>query len=47
MLNDYKNKINMSKEVKIGTFAVTILVVSFFLIKYLRGEDIFNGEIEV
>lgn len=47
MLNDYKNKINMSKEVKIGTFAVTILVVSFFLINYLRGEDIFNREIEI
>ena len=47
MLNDYKNKITMSKEVKIGTFAVTILVVSFFLINYLRGEDIFNREIEI
>ena len=37
----------MSKEVKIGTFAVTILVASFFLINYLRGEDIFNREIEI
>lgn len=37
----------MSKEVKIGTFAVTILIASFFLINYLRGEDIFNREIEV
>ena len=37
----------MSKEVKIGTFAVMILIASFFLINYLRGEDIFNREIEV
>lgn len=37
----------MSKEVKIGSFAVAILVASFFLINYLRGEDIFNREIEV
>lgn len=37
----------MRKEVKIGVFVVTVLVVSFFLINYLRGEDIFNREIEV
>lgn len=37
----------MSKELKIGIFAVTVLVVSFFMINYLRGEDIFNREIEV
>jgi phospholipid/cholesterol/gamma-HCH transport system substrate-binding protein len=37
----------MSKEVKIGTFAVIVLVASFFLINYLRGEDLFNREIEV
>ena len=37
----------MSKEIKIGIFAVSILVVSFFLINYLRGEDIFNNEIEL
>ena len=37
----------MSKEIKIGIFAVSILVVSFFLINYLRGEDIFNTEIEL
>ena len=37
----------MSKELKIGIFAVTILIVSFFLINYLRGEDLFNREIEV
>ena len=37
----------ITKEFKIGFFAVTVLVVSFFLINYLRGEDIFNREIEV
>lgn len=36
-----------SKELKIGLFVVTVLVVSFFLINYLRGEDIFNKEIEL
>lgn len=37
----------ITREFKIGFFAVTVLVVSFFLINYLRGEDIFNREIEV
>lgn len=37
----------MSKEFKIGVFAVTVLVASFFLINYLRGEDLFNNEIEL
>lgn len=37
----------MSKELKIGIFAVSIIVVSFFLINYLRGEDLFNREMEV
>ena len=36
-----------SKEFKIGIFVVTVLVASFFLINYLRGEDIFNNEIEL
>ena len=36
-----------SKELKIGLFVVTVLVASFFLINYLRGEDIFNNEIEL
>ena len=36
-----------SKEFKIGTFAVIVLVVSFFIINYLRGVDIFNNEIEL
>lgn len=36
-----------SKEFKIGFFAVAVLVASFFLINYLRGEDILNREIEI
>ena len=36
-----------AKELKIGIFIVVILVASFFLINYLRGEDIFNKEYEV
>ena len=37
----------ISKEVKIGVFVVTVLVLSFFVINYLRGKDIFNREIEL
>lgn len=37
----------MSKELKIGIFVVAVLVISFFTINYLRGEDIFNREIEL
>lgn len=37
----------ISREFKIGFFAVTVMVASFFLINYLRGEDIFNREIEI
>ena len=36
-----------SKELKIGVFVVVVLTASFFLINYLRGEDIFNREIEI
>jgi phospholipid/cholesterol/gamma-HCH transport system substrate-binding protein len=36
-----------SKEFKIGIFIVIVSVASFFLINYLRGEDILNREIEV
>lgn len=36
-----------AKELKIGIFVVVILTASFFLINYLRGEDIFNNEYEV
>ena len=35
------------KELKIGIFVIVIITVSFFLINYLRGEDIFNNEYEV
>ena len=37
----------LSKEIKIGFFIVVVLTASFFLINYLRGEDIFNKEIEL
>ena len=37
----------MNKELKIGIFVVSVLVVSFFVINYLRGEDIFNREYEL
>jgi len=37
----------MKKEFKIGLFAVIVLVASFFLLNYLRGEDIFDKEFEV
>ena len=36
-----------SKEFKIGAFVVVVLVAAFFLINYLRGEDIMNKEIEL
>lgn len=36
-----------SKELRIGVFVVVVLTASFFLINYLRGEDIMNREIEV
>lgn len=35
------------KELKIGVFVVVVIVVSFFVINYLRGKDILNREIEV
>lgn len=37
----------MKKELKIGIFAVSVIVASFFVLNYLRGKDIFNREIEV
>ncbi len=36
-----------AKELKIGIFVVVIMTASFFLINYLRGEDIFDNESEV
>lgn len=36
----------MKKEFKIGIFAVIVIVASFFVLNYLRGEDIFNRESE-
>lgn len=37
----------MRKELKIGIFVISVLVVSFFVLNYLRGEDIFNREYEL
>ena len=37
----------VTREFKIGLFVVTVLIMSFFLINYLRGKDIFDREIEV
>ena len=34
----------MKKELKIGIFVVSVIVASFFVLNYLRGEDIFNRE---
>lgn len=45
MLNNIDMKV--SKEFKIGLFAISVLIVSFFMINYLRGKDIFNKEIEL
>ena len=36
-----------AKELKIGIFVIVILTASFFLINYLRGEDIFNKAYKV
>lgn len=35
------------KELKIGIFAVAVLVGSFFVINYLRGKDVFHREIDL
>ena len=35
-----------TKEVKIGAFVLSVLVISFFVINYLRGKDILNREME-
>ena len=34
----------MKKELKIGIFVVSVIVASFFVLNYLRGEDIFDRE---
>ena len=38
---------HFSKELKIGVFVIVILTISFFLINFLRGKDIFNKEMEL
>lgn len=37
----------LSKEFKIGVFVIAVLVITFFVINYLRGQDIFNRNINV
>lgn len=37
----------VSKEFKIGAFVIIVLTASFFMINFLRGEDIFNREMEI
>ncbi|MGN0189923.1 MAG: MlaD family protein [Candidatus Cryptobacteroides sp.] len=37
----------IGKEYKIGIFAVLVLVVSFFVINYLRGKDVFGKEMDL
>ena len=37
----------MRKEFKIGIFSIAVIVVSFFVLNYLRGEDIFNRDIDL
>ncbi len=41
------NDMKFTKELKIGIFVVSVLILSFFMINYLRGKDIFNREIEL
>ena len=36
-----------SKEFKIGAFVITVIAASFFMINFLRGEDIFNREMKL
>lgn len=36
-----------TKEFKIGAFVVAVIVASFFMINFLRGEDILNREMEL
>lgn len=36
-----------SKEFKIGAFVIAVIAASFFMINFLRGEDIFNREMEL
>lgn len=37
----------ISRETKIGVFVVVVLVATFFVLNYLRGEDIFGKQIEL
>ena len=37
----------VSRELKLGVFAFTVLLLSFFVINYLRGKDVLNKEIDL
>ena len=37
----------MKKELKLGIFVIAVIVASFFVLNYLRGEDIFNREYKI
>ena len=37
----------MRKELKVGIFAVVVIIASFFMLNYLRGKDILNREVEI
>mgnify|MGYP002521721442 CR=1 FL=1 len=38
---------SISRETKIGIFVVAVLTASFFVINYLRNEDLFGSEIDI
>ena len=37
----------ITREFKIGCFVLAVLLISFFVINFLRGKDIFNREMYV
>ena len=43
-----KKQINriMRKEFKLGIFSVLVMIAAFFMLNYLRGEDVFDREVE-
>ncbi len=45
--NESSKEMKYSKEIKIGAFVIGVIVMSFFLINYLRGEDLLNRENDV
>lgn len=47
LFQEQNNFYAMKKEFKLGLFVVCVIVVSFFVLNYLRGKDIFNKEIQL